>query len=80
MEQNNNVGLYEYKQNNIQYFDHLQKKTKKKKTCSIKKKIKKVLGKKKHKRVQRINWVAVHIQAKHMSSNTNIDVDALVLT
>lgn len=50
MEQNNNVGLYRYKQNNIQYFDHLQKK--KKRTCSIKKKIKKVLGKKKHKRVQ----------------------------
>lgn len=45
-----------------------------------KKKIKKVLGKKNHKRVQRINWVAVHIQAKYMSSNTNIDVDALVLT
>lgn len=58
MEQNNNVGLYRYKQNNIQYFDHLQKK---KRTCSIKKKIKKVLGKKNHKRVQRINWVAVHI-------------------
>lgn len=45
MEQNNNVGLYEYKQNNIQYFDHLQKKTKKK-TCSIKKKLKKFLEKK----------------------------------
>lgn len=45
-----------------------------------KKKILKVLGKKKHKRVQRINWVAVHIQAKYMSSNTNIEVDALVLT
>lgn len=75
MEQNNNVGLYEYKQNNIQHFDHLQKRT-----CSIKKKFKKFLGKKKHKRVQRINWVAVHIQAKHMSSNTTIDVDALVLT
>lgn len=29
MEQNNNVGLYRYKQNNIQYFDHLQKKKKK---------------------------------------------------
>lgn len=28
MEQNNNVGLYDYKQNNIQYFDHLQKKKK----------------------------------------------------
>lgn len=28
MEQNNNVGLYRYKQNNIQYFDHLQKKKK----------------------------------------------------
>lgn len=56
MEQNNNVGLYEYKQNNIQHFDHLQKRT-----CSIKKKFKKFLGKKKHKRVQRINWVAVHI-------------------
>lgn len=35
MEQNNNVGLYEYKQNNIQHFDHLQKRT-----CSIKKKLK----------------------------------------
>lgn len=45
MEQNNNVGLYEYKQNNIQYFDHLQKKTKQK-TCSIKKKLKKFLEKK----------------------------------
>lgn len=78
MEQNNNVGLYRYKQNNIQYFDHLQKK--KKKNMFNKKKIKKVLGKKKHKRVQRKNWVAVHIQAKHMSSNTNIEVDALVLT
>lgn len=44
MEQNNNVGLYRYKQNNIQYFDHLQKK--KKRTCSIKKKLKKFLGKK----------------------------------
>lgn len=43
MEQNNNVGLYDYKQNNIQYFDHLQKK---KRTCSIKKK-KKFLGGKK---------------------------------
>lgn len=74
MEQNNNVGLYEYKQNNIQHFDHLQKRT-----CSIKNFFKK-FGKKKHKRVQRINWVAVHIQAKHMSSNTTIDVDALVLT
>lgn len=68
MEQNNNVGLYRYKQNNIQYFDHLQKK-------------KNMFNEKKnHKRVQRINWVAVHIQAKHMSSNTTIDVDALVLT
>lgn len=68
MEQNNNVGLYRYKQNNIQYFDHLQKN-------------KNMFNEKKnHKRVQRINWVAVHIQAKYMSSNTNIDVDALVLT
>lgn len=41
MEQNNNVGLYEYKQNNIQHFDHLQKRT-----CSIKKKFKKFLEKK----------------------------------
>lgn len=68
MEQNNNVGLYRYKQNNIQYVDHLQKK-------------KNMFNEKKnHKRVQRINWVAVHIQAKYMSSNTNIEVDALVLT
>lgn len=41
MVQNNNVGLYEYKQNNIQHFDHLQKRT-----CSIKKKFKKFLEKK----------------------------------
>lgn len=41
MEQNNNVGLYEYKQNNIQHFDHLQKRT-----CSIKNFFKKFLEKK----------------------------------
>lgn len=43
MEQNNNVGLYDYKQNNIQYFDHLQKKKKN----MFNKKKKKVLGGKK---------------------------------
>lgn len=53
MEQNNNVGLKEYRQNNIQYFDHLQKK--KKRTCSIKQINKKRSWGKKHKRVQRIN-------------------------
>lgn len=41
MEQNNNVGLYEYKQNNIQHFDHLQNRT-----CSIKNFFKKFLEKK----------------------------------
>lgn len=42
MEQNNNVGLYRYKQNNIQYFDHLQKKKN-----MFNKKKKKFLGEKK---------------------------------
>lgn len=37
MEQNNNVGLKEYRQNNIQYFDHLQKKKEKKKNMFNKK-------------------------------------------
>lgn len=44
-----------------------------------KKKIKKVFGKKKYKRVQRKNWVVVYIQVKYMLSNINIEVDVLVL-